>query len=364
MRVAKILVIDDDEGVREAIRDALASADHVIFEADNGREGIALARSNSPDLIISDVVMAGMDGFTTLETIRDDPDTAAIPLIIITGAGDASGMRRAMTLGANDYLEKPFTARELLATVAARLKQREIVQRETEERLEELRRNITLALPHELRTPLASILTAAKLLSTQADTLPPEKIGQFGSIILASGERLHRLVENFLIYAQLDLLQSDRRRIELLRTQRTPDAAGVVRRAATTAAMRANRSGDLSLELAQGIAAAMDSAYLTRVIEELVGNACKFSEDGTPIVVGLEGDEELRCSVRDEGRGMDEEEVSRLGGYMQFGRRLHEQQGSGLGLTVVRQLIEVHGGQLEIISREGEGTEVRFSLPT
>ncbi|MCG6963099.1 MAG: response regulator [Acidobacteria bacterium] len=362
--MAKILVIDDDDGVREAIRDALAAEDHVIVEADNGRDGIAMARSETPDLIISDVVMAGMDGFTTLKTIRDNPDTAAIPLIIITGAANATGMRRAMTLGANDYLEKPFSARELLATVAARLKQREIVQRETEERLEELRRNITLALPHELRTPLASILTAAKLLSTQADTLPPKKICQFGSIILGSGERLHRLVENFLIYAQLDLLQSDRRRIELLRTQRTTDAAAVVYRGAMAAAARANRGGDLTLELARGVEAAMDSAYLSRVIEELVSNACKFSENGTPIVVGLAGDEELHCSVRDEGRGMDEEEVSRLGGYMQFGRRLHEQQGSGLGLTVVRRLIEVHGGELDIVSRQGEGTEVKFSLPT
>jgi two-component system, sensor histidine kinase and response regulator len=361
--VAKILVIDDDDGVREAIRDALASEEHVIVEADNGRDGIALARSEAPDLIISDVVMAGMDGFATLQTIRDDPGTASIPLIIITGAGNASGMRRAMTLGANDYLEKPFTAAELLATVAARLKQREIVRRETEERLEELRRNITLALPHELRTPLASILTAAKLLSTQAGTLPPEKVSQFGTIILGSGERLHRMVENFLICAQLELLQSDRRQIEQLRAQRTTNAAPVVYRGATAAASRAGRSADLTLELAQGIDAAMDGEYLLRIVEELVGNACKFSDDGTPLVVSLGGDGALRCSVRDEGRGMDEEEVARLGGYMQFGRRLHEQQGSGLGLTVVRRLVELHGGHLEIVSRKDEGTEVRFSLP-
>jgi len=361
--MAKILLIDDDPHVRGVLRDALSIEGHTVLEADNGREGIAVARSESPDLIISDVIMEGLDGFTTLQTVREDPKTAAIPLIIITGAGDAAGMRRAMALGANDYLEKPFSVKELLETVGARLKQREVVQRETEERLEELRRNISLALPHELRTPLASILTAGKLLSSEGGELSEEKIRQFGSIIHASGQRLHRLVENFLIYAQIELLQSDEQWVTRLRTSSTADASATISRAAGRAAGEASRHQDLRLELAGDLLPAIDAQYLERIVEELVANACKFSEPGSPVTVRSRTDGDLTCTVADEGRGMEAEEVERLGGYMQFGRRLHEQQGSGLGLAIARRLVELHGGRLEISSSQGEGTEVRFEIP-
>lgn len=361
--MAKILLIDDDSHVRGVLCDALSIEGHTVIEASSGREGLAAAHSEQPDLIISDVVMEGLDGFSTLQSVRDDPRTAAIPLIIITGAGDSAGMRRAMALGANDYLQKPFSVKELLETVSARLKQREVVQRETEERLEELRRNITLALPHELRTPLASILTAGKLLSSQGGKLPEEKIRQFGSIIQGAGQRLHRMVENFLIYAQIELLQSDEQWVGRLRTGSTADASATISLAAGRAAGEASRGQDLNLELSGDISAAIDAQYLERIVEELVGNACKFSEAGSPVAVRSHANGGMTCFVSDEGRGMEAEEVERLGGYMQFGRRLHEQQGSGLGLAIARRLVELHGGRMEITSHAGEGTTVRFEIP-
>jgi CheY-like chemotaxis protein len=103
-----ILLIDDDEALRSLIVAALQDAGYDVIEAANGATGADLARHHLPDLIISDVVMQGADGYDLLKVLRQDPATAGIPLILVTGYGSKDGMRRGMQEGADDYLTKPF----------------------------------------------------------------------------------------------------------------------------------------------------------------------------------------------------------------------------------------------------------------
>ncbi|NGO39994.1 hybrid sensor histidine kinase/response regulator [Limisphaera ngatamarikiensis] len=359
----KILVIDDEPGLREMVNAVLTRRGYVVIEAPDGREGVELARQQHPDLILCDINMQHMNGYLTLAALRDDPATAAIPFILMTGYADPAGMRHGMELGADDYLPKPFTPEQLHAAVEARLRKAQQIREAAERKLADLRDSISLALPHELRTPLNGILAYAELLATDAASLQPEEVAEMGQVILESGRRLVRLVENFLIYAQLELLGTDPARIQALREKRTPHARDVVEARAREVAAQAGRGSDLQLQL-ESVTVPMAEEYLARLVEELTGNAVKFSTGGTPVVVQLGRDSQgIFLRVRDRGCGMSPEQISRIGAYVQFNRKVREQQGLGLGLTICRRLAEVHGGGLLLESRPGEGTEVTVRWP-
>jgi PAS domain S-box-containing protein len=129
----KILVIDDDEYCRHVIKFSLIAHGFDVVEAIDGREGARQARLTGPDLILSDLHMADGDGYSVLSELSKTEDTASIPIIIMTGNGDGEVLRRAMELGADDFLLKPFDDGTLLAAVNARLKRREHAQQRSEQ---------------------------------------------------------------------------------------------------------------------------------------------------------------------------------------------------------------------------------------
>src|SRR5882757_7564982 len=172
----KILVIDDEEWLREMIQLALRQKGYEVIEAENGAVGIEKARKHLPDLVLCDVNMQKVDGYLTLSSLRSEPATAAIPFILMTGLADNAGMRHGMELGADDYLPKPFTIEALYAAVETRLKKAQTLRDEAEKKLADLRDNISMMLPHELRTPLNGILAYGEILTTDAATLPASEV--------------------------------------------------------------------------------------------------------------------------------------------------------------------------------------------
>ena len=199
----RILVIDDEESLRSVIGAILAAEGYEVLEASNGEEGLIAARTQLPDLIICDIRMPVLGGFETLERLRGDPVTAAIPFIFLTGHLDRQHMRDGMDLGADDYITKPVSAEELIHAVRTRFQKSMLLQRQTEEKLQELRSSISLALPHELRTPLNGIIGFAEIIASDASSLPAAQVAEMAGMIHSSAKRLHRVLENFLIYAQL-----------------------------------------------------------------------------------------------------------------------------------------------------------------
>jgi signal transduction histidine kinase len=359
----KILIIDDEEWLREMMLLALRQRDFQVIEAENGEKGIEIARKELPDLILCDVNMDKVDGYLTLSSLRSEPATASIPFILMTGLADQAGMRHGMELGADDYLPKPFTIEALYAAVDARLKKAKTVREEAERKLADLRDNISMMLPHEMRTPLNGILAYGEILAADAQSMSPKEIAEMGTVIYDSGKRLERLIENFLIYAQLELLNSDPQNLHNVLRKQTPAPVPVIEKPARDQAAQAKRPGDLVLELAN-VPMPISSEYLAKIVEELVQNAFKFSSAGTRVRVTLaDSDQHVILIVSDNGRGFSTEHITKVGAYMQFDRKLHEQQGLGLGLTIVRRLTELHGGTLAIQSEKGTGTSVSVRLP-
>lgn len=359
----KILVIDDEEIFRQATACALQRKGFETHEAGDGNEGAEKARHLLPDLIICDVNMDNMDGYTLLETLRSEPATATIPFILMTGMGDASSMRRGMNLGADDYLSKPFTAPQLFSAVEARLKKSQVLRQNAERKLADLRANLSLALPHEMITPLNGIFGLAQILSADSESLTPAEVAEFGTNILQSAERLHRTVQNFLLYGQLEMQASDPQSPVTLREKETVQIRTLVETRACHLAQKATRAADLQLDVADGTLA-MGQELFTKLVDELVDNAFKFSVAGTTVRLASSfKDGSFILCVSDRGHGMNPEQIAGIGAYSQFNRKSHEQQGSGLGLVIARRIAELHGGQLNVESQHGTGTTVTFKLP-
>jgi len=181
--------------------------------------------------------------------------------------------------------------------------------------------------------------------------------------ICQSGQRLERLIENFLIYAQLEIVASDPQNVIALRSAKAEHAAEIARDEAIAQADHAGRIHDLVINLADA-PLAIAKEYFRKIVMELVQNAFKFSENGKRVQVGLtvtDGQSEL--SVRDDGRGFSTEQIRRVGAYLQFERKMQDEQGLGLGLAIAKKLAELHGGSLLITSEQGEGSTVTIKLP-
>ena len=360
----KILVIDDEPWLREMIRLALEQQGFEVIEAVDSTDGSDKARQFLPALILCDVNMgkAG-SGYNTLEKLREDAATAAIPFILMTGMADSAGMRHGMELGADDYLPKPFKVDELYAAVNARLRKVKTVRDDAERKLASLRTQISMMMPHELRTPLNGIISNAEMLAADATTLGIATIMEMGKEIHESGLRLERLIENFLFFARLELVATDADSVIALRSARIQQPELLIRTAATTQAEMVGRLQDLTLKLVDTPLPVAEE-YFKKIVAELVQNAFKFSEPGSPVRVTFNPvGEEIEFAVHDQGRGLSTEHIRRIDAYVQFERKMQDREGLGLGLAIAKKLTELHGGRLALTSSKETGTTVTVKLP-
>lgn len=360
----KILVIEDETGVRENLLDLLEAEDFDVLAAENGREGIELAKETLPDLILCDVMMPELDGYAVLNELRQEPATAIIPFIFLTAKAGKGDTRQGMELGADDYLTKPFTREEILAAISTRLEKQNINQKNSEQKLQALTNSIAQALPHELRTPLNGILGYSEMLLLDIDSYDKAEIQEMLEGIQISAKRLYRLVQNYLLYAELEIALHQPQRLDYLRGQGTNGAISMISQSAREKAKQTCREADLQIDLENAFVK-ISETHLYKIVEELVDNACKYSEPGMPIAIKGEVSKSASytLSVTDRGRGMTREQISNHGAYMQFDRKLYEQQGSGLGIALAKRLAELYGGELTIQSIPNQETTVVVVLP-
>lgn len=361
--MAKILVIEDEASIRENILELLEAENFEALGAANGKVGIKMAIEQIPDLILCDMMMPEIDGQGVLKALRAEPVTATIPFIFLTAKAEKTDIRLGMEQGADDYITKPCTPQELLKAIAIRLEKHQAISRQSQKTLDELRSNISMSLPHELRTPLNAILGFSELILSEYRLLEESEILEMIGHIQVSGHRLYRLIQNFLLYADLQIAATNPERIEEMRNSEFSCVKSLLSEKARQQAKQANRTEDLKLNL-QDSSVAIDAMRLTKILEELLDNAFKFSSEGTPISVStLVEDRTFILSVKDQGRGMTADQIAQLEAYMQFDRKHYQQAGLGLGLAIVQRLAELHGGELKIESSPQKETIVSVFLP-
>jgi len=359
----KILVIEDDTSVRLNIVELLYAEDFHVITAENGYLGLQLAQAEIPDLIICDVMMPELDGYEVVKALRQNPKTAIIPLIFLTAKSEKTDFRKGMELGADDYIIKPFSRTELLAAIACQLKKQTAIYQRIQEQLDNLRTSITLSLPHEMRTPLNGILGFSQILMEESELLDIESIKEMAEFIYQSSQRLFHLIQKFLLYAELEIIATDPQRLQEIQSQSTDFPKLTLTHLILEKAKNVGREADVQVEFYPCCIKIADTK-ISKIIEELIDNALKFSPCGTPIrITNHVINNSFSLTVSDRGRGMSTDQIAELGAYRQFERKLHEQQGSGLGLIIAKRLAELHGGALQIQSQPYDQTIVTVTLP-
>ncbi len=361
----KILVVDDAEFILESTSTLLRFEGYDIITASDGIEGVEAAFKHKPDLILCDISMPRLDGYGVLEKIRTSPETLTTSFIFLTAFTDKSNMRAGMEKGADDYLIKPFTREELLAAIEAQFKKTSFIEKQLQEKVDEVGRSITNSLPHEFRTVLNQIVGSAKYLNANPSNVDAEEIKELSDDIISSASRLLKITENYLIYSRIEVFLSSKEKRRQLRTFRTDEPSAMMVDIASLIAERYERLDDFDFYgTVDNIMIEVSTESFHKIIDELLDNAFKFSESGTSVILNISSDEKfLEISIQDNGRGMSVEQMSNVGALVQFERNVYEQQGVGLGLSIAKKLVELHDGIFEIKSEVSKGTEVCVKLP-
>jgi signal transduction histidine kinase len=359
----RILCIEDDSGMRMSVRLMLEYEGYEVDEAIDGKEGVNQALKMTPDLIVCDIRMPGMDGFETLEELRRHKSTAHIPFVFLTGEDPRTHLRKGMNLGANDFILKPIDANDFIKAVQVRLEEADQRKNESKRAIDELSESITRALPHELRTPMTGILGLAELLKSQAGEMAPEEIRELSQSLFDSAVRMNQTLEKFWIHTQCMFLPYDQAKLAASRQTGSQEAERIVKRVAEELASSYKRSADLVVTLSP-MSVAISEQYLEQILRQVTDNAFKFSTAGAQVVFLTICENEMGLIIiKDNGRGMSEEQINKIHMFMQFDRERHEQQGLGLGLMIAKRLTEIHGGNIRVVSSPTKGTTVTISFP-
>jgi len=353
-----ILIIEDDINIREILHYLLELNGHTVTAVGDGPAGIAQAQ-NSPDLILCDIGLPGLDGYEVITAIRKLPQCSEIPFIFLTARAERSDQRRGMALGADDYITKPFTEKELIDAIEARLRRlipmREKIDQLTNERHAEIGANWS----HELLTPLNSVMGGLDLIEQDVETISRDELKELLQLIRDGANRQHDLSQQLVLY------------FELQRIKETPSSyAGhtcsvdkAVEAGAAHAAEAEHRTNDLTVSCAPA-EVRLNEAHLTAAIAAVVSNAFRFSKPGQQVTIrGLQNADRYIVDIVDKGIGMTAEQLNSIGSFKQFGRNKMEQQGLGLGLTIARFVAEIGGGQFALQAGPNRvGLQARFDL--
>jgi len=357
-----ILIVDDQPDHLTMLRDILTSDGYDTLQATNGLQGLQLAQSQQPDLIVLDILMPEMDGFEVCEHLKRQADTQTIPIIFISALSDGASIARGLQLGATDYINIPFQPAELLARTRHHVRLLE-QQRQMErhyQHLNTLRNQFIQSATHDLKNPLHIIQSYAQLLDEHEDIAHSEDARRYVQRILVSTQRMWDLVTDMLDLAHLEngmalSLQEASINQMLTRTiyefELDAQKRGVV---LVSEIMDEDRIIQVDV-----------SAFL-RVLENLLSNALKYTPTkGKILLRAWVQAQQLFISVSDDGMGIPSEELSRVFEpfYRVNQREVHEVEGSGLGLSIVKLIVEQHGGQVEVQSTMGYGTTFTLRLP-
>lgn len=367
IRRERVVVVDDNAQMRHYLVRLLRDRWQIETESD-GAAALEHIRLHVPDVIVADVMMPRMDGIEMLRALRAEATTADIPVLILSArAGEAASVE-GLEAGANDYLVKPFSQRELIARIEALLAQgrqraAERLARARAERDLHAREEFLAALAHELRSPVAALFSWLEVL--QSEKLTRSQVLRTLEVLELTAKSLRRLLEDLYDVARLASrpMQVMARPFASI----APLIAAVVEAFAPAASKKAITVGQM-LEAESG-PISIDPERLQQIVSNLLSNAIRFTLPGGRIDVSCaRRADAVELRVSDSGRGIPPEALPHVfEQYWQGKRASDDDSGLGLGLSISRRLVELHGGQIEALS-EGEGLGaafvIRFPLAT
>lgn len=351
--MTNILVIEDEQDIRENIIETLQLGGYDVQGAFNGERGLSLAKRLKPDLILCDIMMDGVDGFGVLDALRRDDALASTPLIFITARADRRSQRRGMVSGADDYITKPFTTGELLDAVSSRLERQQMLAHSIEADLESAKRHLFDLISQEIQGPVESLALMTNAIMTQLNQLSLTDIIDLMDAIHYGSHRLRRVTKQITLMAQLGTGLLSAQTIQA-------DGQPIYLHDVWTAALAVAReiAGEVDVDIViqetdPDVVVWGDIDSLRQGIAEVIANALQHSPPASKVTLSqiVTGDV-VRFSVTDSGNGFV---------FMSLPDEIVT--GKGMGLALTQRILQAHGGELRIDSNAALGTVVQISLP-
>lgn len=368
-----ILIVDDIPKNLQVLSSILNSENYQISFASNGKQALSVVETTLPDLILLDIMMPEMDGFEVCERLMSDPRTKHIPIIFLTGKVETEDIVKGFSLGAVDYVTKPFNAVELLSRVRnhleLKLSKDAIVSysKQLEKYQEELKQVIASKdkffsiIAHDLRGPFSGFIGLSELLVDEYEALEKEEISQIADSMNKAAKRLFEFLENLLEWSrsQMGRMEYNPIRIDL--------KSLFERNVALISDTAEKKEITLISEAEQGMAVKADNYMLNTIMRNLLSNAVKFTKPGGNVTVAaFNGDSEfVTIKVIDNGVGMNEDIKQKLFNietkYSTPGTA--NESGTGLGMILCKELVDKNGGNISVESEKNVGTTFTVTLP-
>jgi signal transduction histidine kinase len=371
----RILVVDDEETIREMVSKIINLIGHEVVTTGNGREALEILRSQPFSIMITDVKMPEMDGFELMKVVRDQfPGT---PIICMTAHGATYNYTDVVGVGATDYISKPFTIDEMRAKLNRVIREKDLIadltqkSRELEKvneelkRLDQLKSTFISSVSHELRTPLTVIKEFISLMLEGHVGALTEDQREYLGIANRNIIRLTNLIETLLDFSRIESGKGLKLRFEPTRLMEVVEDAVMTfsqQLEERRVALENRLDPDIPLVL-------IDRNRLVEVFINLIGNGIKFTPPGGKITIDSRGLTEkrdyLKIVVTDTGVGISPEDLPKVfdrfyqGGRTQTGLIT----GTGLGLAITKEIIETHQGYIQAESKSESGASFVFTLP-
>jgi len=362
----KILIVDDIPSNIQILAEAMRKDYQIVF-ATNGAEAIQIAMAEQPpDLILLDIMLPDIDGYAVCRQLKKDDRRKEIPIIFITAKSDETDETKGFQYGGVDYIIKPFSIPIVKARVQTHieLKRKRDMLQDMTIRLEQLNqtKNKFLGIAaHDLRSPLGSVRGFSKLLMEELSEAISADHREFLEIIYQQSKHMLTLVNDLLDVAVIESGKLD------LRVY--PDnLIEVIEKRIRLFHHKLNKKNiHLSRHFDTIPKISFDRTRIAQVIDNLLSNAIKFSPNNSQIKLGVyRVEHQIRIDVTDEGPGIPLEHQPHIfGAFQKFRKKqVGSESSTGLGLSIVKRIIDAHGGTIKVMSETDSGTTMSFTLPT
>ncbi len=345
-----ILIVDDNLDNVTLLDKILQKSGYQTLKGYNGEEAVELARREFPDLILLDIMMPIMDGFTACEIIKQDESTKHIPILMLTAKQEVSDKVRGLEIGADDYITKPFHLQELLARIKSRLKltheHHQTVSRERSKAMSQMVEGVE----HEIRNPVVSIGGFARRI---LDELPEnDRKKKYAKIILKETERLERMVKESVALQGLSEGSKEKLDIHFLIDEALTQTSSLKEQYKVVI----ERNYDNTLPPLP-----LNHDNMLIVFIQLISNGLEAIDNGGTLTIrtSFDSSSNLLIEIIDNGHGIETKDLARI--FDPF--FTSKMSGAGMGLPLTRKIIDYHHGTISIKSHPGQGTRVTVTLP-
>jgi len=361
-----ILIVDDQPDIIDSMTDYLMNErqNYKCLQAINGKMAIEVALIRMPDLIIMDWDMPLMNGYEALLALKSNPETSHIPVIMATGRTAPEDLDKALNSGAADYIRKPIEKQELLARVRTCLGISKYISeiKNQNEKLVDLNREkdgLMNVVAHDLRSPLCSVVSFVDLIKAE-NNLNQNQIEYLNLISSVINDGMHFIDDLLDVHA----FEYENSKLKVTSIN-IHDFVNDWIKKFEHELKRKNQRLELNIDTVNNHFAT-DPSLLSRLLNNLASNAIKFSPTDSSITITLEeSDVSLIISVKDEGPGISQEDQKKM--FKRFQRLSAMPTGgessNGLGLSIVKTIVERLRGQITVRSEMQKGTEFTITLP-